>query len=45
VLGSCAAQLSGWLVRRPRATKWLNNGAGITFIASGISVLALGNRR
>jgi threonine/homoserine/homoserine lactone efflux protein len=30
---------------RPRATTWLNFGAGATFIASGISILALGNRR
>ena len=45
VLGSCAARLSGWLERRPKATTWLNFGAGATFIASGISILALGNRR
>jgi threonine/homoserine/homoserine lactone efflux protein len=45
VLGCYAARLSGWLVRRPRATAWLNFGAGATFIASGISILALGNRR
>lgn len=45
VLGSYAAKLSGWLERRPRATTWLNFGAGATFIASGISILALGNRR
>ena len=45
VLGSSAARLSGWLARRPRATTWLNVGAGATFIASGISILALGNRR
>jgi threonine/homoserine/homoserine lactone efflux protein len=30
---------------RPRATTWLNFVAGATFIASGISILALGNRR
>ena len=45
VLGSYAATLSGWLARRPRATTWLNFGAGATFIASGISILALGKRR
>ena len=45
VLGSYASGLSGWLARRPRATTWLNVGAGATFIASGISILALGNRR
>lgn len=45
VLGGCAARLSGWLARRPKVTTWLNVGAGATFIASGISILALGNRR
>jgi threonine/homoserine/homoserine lactone efflux protein len=45
VLGSYAARLSGCLSRRPRATRWLNFGAGASFIASGISILALGNRR
>lgn len=45
VLGSYAAKLSGWLERRPKATTCLNLVAGVTFIASGISILALGNRR
>ena len=45
VLGIDAARLSGWLVRRPRATTWLNVGAGATFIASGVSILAVGSRR
>jgi threonine/homoserine/homoserine lactone efflux protein len=45
VLGSFAATLSGWLARRPRATRWLNIGAGTTFVVSGVSILALGNRR
>jgi threonine/homoserine/homoserine lactone efflux protein len=45
VLGSYAARLSGWLERRPKATTWLNFGAGATFVASGISILALGHRR
>ncbi len=45
VLGASAARLSGWLARRPRATTWLNYGAGATFIASGLSILALGQRR
>lgn len=44
LLGCQAAKLSGWLERRPRATRWLNFGAGATFIASGISILALGRR-
>lgn len=45
VLGCYAARLSGWLARRPRVTTGLNFGAGATFIVSGISILALGNRR
>jgi threonine/homoserine/homoserine lactone efflux protein len=45
VLGSYAARLSGWLERCPRATAWINFGAGASFIGSGISILALGNRR
>ena len=45
VLGSYAAKLSAWLERRPKATTGLNIGAGLTFIASGVSILALGNRR
>jgi threonine/homoserine/homoserine lactone efflux protein len=45
VLGSYAASLSGWLARRAKVTTGLNYGAGAAFIASGISILALGNRR
>ena len=45
VLGSFAARLSDWLSNRPRVTTWLNVGAGTTFVASGISILALGTRR
>lgn len=45
VLGAYAAKLSTWLAQRPRATKGLNIGAGIAFTASGISILAMGNRR
>ena len=45
VLGAFAARLSQWLQQRPQATRWLNQGAGLTFIASGISILALGGRR
>jgi threonine/homoserine/homoserine lactone efflux protein len=45
VLGCYAARLSGWLARRPRATRWLNFGAGATFVASGVSILALGQRQ
>ena len=45
ILGAYAAKLSSWLARRPRATKGLNIGAGLAFAASGISILAMGNRR
>ncbi len=45
LLGASAARLSGWLSHRPRATAWLNIGAGATFVLSGLSILALGHRR
>jgi hypothetical protein len=45
VLGSFAAQLSAWLSRRPRAVAAANVGAGLTFIAAGLSILALDRRR
>lgn len=45
VIGSFAAQLARWLQRRPRVTDWANIGAGLTFIAAGLSILALDRRR
>lgn len=45
VLGSFAAQLSTWLSRRPKAVAAANVGAGLTFIAAGLSILALERRR
>lgn len=45
LMGCFAAQLSGWLARRPRTTTALNIGAGLTFIAAGLSILALERRR
>ena len=45
VLGSFAAQLSRWLSRRPKAVAAANVGAGLTFIAAGLSILALERRR
>ena len=45
VLGSFAAQLSSWLARRPKAVAGANVGAGLTFIAAGLSILALDRRR
>lgn len=44
VLASFAAQLSAWLSRRPRVVAGVNVGAGFTFIAAGLSILALGRR-
>jgi len=44
VLSSFSAQLSEWLSRRPRVVAGVNIGAGITFIAAGLSILALGRR-
>lgn len=45
VLGYFSGQLSGWLSRRPRAVAAANVGAGLTFIAAGFSILALGRRQ
>ena len=45
LLGSSASRLSHWLARRPRVTTGLNVGAGLAFVASVLSILALGNRR
>ena len=44
LLGGSAARLSAWLKRHPRTGTGLNVGAGLTFIASGLSVLALKQR-
>lgn len=44
VLASFSAQLSDWLSRRPRVVAGVNIGAGFTFIAAGLSILALGRR-
>lgn len=40
-LGASASRLSGWLRRHPRVGTGLNVGAGLTFVAAGLSVLAL----
>ena len=45
VLGAFAAQLSGWLSRRPRVVAATNVGAGLVFIAAALSILALGRHR
>ena len=44
ILGGSAARLAAWLKRHPRTGNGLNVGAGLTFIASGLSVLALKQR-
>lgn len=41
VMGSCASRLSGWLRRRPGVVSGLNVGAGVAFIASGLSIAAM----
>lgn len=43
-MGICAARLAAWLRARPRVVKGLNVGAGLTFVASGLSVAALKQR-
>ncbi len=44
-LGGFAARLSGWLSRRPKAVLAANVGAGLTFVAAGLSILALDRRK
>ena len=44
LLGGSAARLAAWLKRHPRTGTGLNVGAGLTFVASGLSVLALKQR-
>lgn len=41
LLGIFAARLSSWLHVRPRVVAGLNIGAGLTFVASGLSVAVL----
>ena len=44
LLGGFASGLSGWLQQRPRVVRGVNIGAGLTFIAAGLSVLSLKQR-
>lgn len=44
-LGSLSAQLSQWLAQRPRIVAGANVAAGLTFIAAGASILALGRTK
>lgn len=45
LLGAFAARLAGWLQQRPRVVVAANVGAGLTFAAAGLSILALDRRR
>ena len=45
MLACFAAQLSNWLSRHPRVVAAANVGAGLTFIAAGLSILMLGRRQ
>jgi len=44
LMGSFANRLANWLKAHPKVTSGLNIGAGVTFIVSGLSVLALKSR-
>jgi threonine/homoserine/homoserine lactone efflux protein len=44
LMGGFASRLSGWLQARPRVVQGANIGAGLTFIAAGLSVLSLKQR-
>src|SRR6185436_12613768 len=41
LFGCFSARLSGWLARKPRVAAAENVGAGLTFVAAGLSILAL----
>jgi threonine/homoserine/homoserine lactone efflux protein len=45
LLGGFSAQLSAWLSRKPKMLVAVNVGAGITFVAAALSILALDRRR
>lgn len=44
LMGGFAARLAGWLQARPQVVHGANVGAGLTFIAAGLSVLTLKQR-
>ncbi len=44
LLGGSASSLAGWLQVRPKVVQGVNIGAGMTFIAAGLSVLSLKQR-
>lgn len=41
LMGIFATKLSAWLQKRPRIVSGLNIGAGLTFLISGLSIIAL----
>jgi threonine/homoserine/homoserine lactone efflux protein len=43
-IGGFASALRNWLVRRPRIVAGINLGAGLTFVASGLSAAAIQQR-
>lgn len=43
-MGGFASRLAGWLQARPKVVRGVNIGAGLTFIAAGLSVLSLKQR-
>ena len=44
LIGSFASALSNWMLRRPRVVAGLNIGAGLTFVAAGLSAAAFRSR-
>lgn len=45
LLGCFAARLSNWLSQRPKVVAAANVGAGLSFVAAGLSILALERQR
>ncbi len=45
LMGAFASRLAAWLAARPRVVAAANIGAGLTFVAAGLSILALDRRR
>ena len=41
IIGSFASVLSDWLLHRPRVVAGINIGAGLTFVATGVSAASL----
>ena len=41
LIGGFASALSNWLIMRPRMVAGINIGAGVTFVATGLSAAAI----